>query len=105
MVFLIGALLVWRSTRAPEPPPTPPPAPQVTAARPLDEPPPPPPVDEVVAPPSPVLAPEPVKPTPVRRVSSCEGACVGQETPELVSALRAKGGQARSCYERALKTN
>jgi hypothetical protein len=35
----------------------------------------------------------------------CGGSCKGQDTPELQSALRARAGQARSCYERALSTN
>jgi outer membrane biosynthesis protein TonB len=35
----------------------------------------------------------------------CGGTCKGQDTPELQSALRARAGQARSCYERALSTN
>jgi hypothetical protein len=36
----------------------------------------------------------------------CGSGCKsGQDTPELQSALRARAGQARSCYERALSNN
>lgn len=40
-----------------------------------------------------------------RRDPSCADPCRGDETPELVSALRIKAGQARSCYERALSND
>ena len=35
----------------------------------------------------------------------CTGPCNGTVTGNLGSALRAKGGQARGCYERALRLN
>lgn len=54
--------------------------------------------------PAPVAKAEPQKPG-ARRLTACEGDCVGNATVDLQSALRAKAGQARSCYERALTHN
>ena len=45
------------------------------------------------------------KATPVKRDPNCDDPCNGRETPELLSALGAKAGQARSCYEKALSNN
>ncbi len=103
MVALIGVLLAWKFLRKPEPPPAPPPvAKPLVVQRPLEEPPPPPPMEpEPPPPPAPVL--EPVKAT--KRNTGCDGACNGKESPELISAMRARGGQSRSCYERALISN
>jgi hypothetical protein len=69
------------------------------------EPPPPPP--EVAPEPAPLpTEAEPGKPlAPRRDTPYCEGDCTGTETQELLGALRAKAGQARSCYERALTHN
>lgn len=75
-----------------------------------DAPPPPPPPDE------PARAGVPSTATGAKRVAAapaapaadpgpCGGSCKGQDTPELQSALRARAGQARSCYERALSSN
>jgi hypothetical protein len=36
---------------------------------------------------------------------ACSGTCNGTATGTLQAALRAKGGQARGCYERALRIN
>lgn len=106
MIALIAGLLIWKSNSsepeaaAPEPPPK-----AAAPPRPVLDPLPPPPVDDIPPPP----APEPAKAEPEkparRRNTGCDGACTGKETPELLSALRAKGGQARSCYERALTHN
>lgn len=68
----------------------------------LDAAPPPPPPEEEVEP-------EPEKPEAKKPVSSgssgCSGACEGTLTAAGTSALRAKGGQARGCYNRALRQN
>jgi len=40
-----------------------------------------------------------------KRDPACDGPCRGQETPELLGAMGARAGQARSCYERALANN
>lgn len=68
----------------------------------LDAAPPPPPPEEEVA--------EPKAPEPEKKVAStgggtsgCSGACSGTLSAEGQSALRAKGGQARGCYNRALR--
>ncbi len=37
--------------------------------------------------------------------AGCSGKCEGRETSELLAALRLKGGQARGCYNRALRQN
>lgn len=101
----IGGLVVYRSSGAPPPSPAPLPPPRAAAPPPAFEPPPPPP--EVA--PEPPKAPEPLpveptKPAP-KRNTACDGECAGKETPELLSALGARAGQARSCYERALTHN
>lgn len=104
-VGLIAGVLVWKSTAAPPAPPPPPPPPKSAAPPPpAFEPPPPPPEDVPEPPKAPEPAPEPAKPAP-KRNTACDGDCKGKETPELLQALGAKGGQARSCYERALTTN
>jgi len=40
-----------------------------------------------------------------KRDPACDDPCRGHETPELLGALGARAGQARSCYERALANN
>jgi hypothetical protein len=77
------------------PPPSPPPPPRLEHA-------PPPPPAHVI----PAGAAVPSGPAsgaaPARRDPNCDDPCRGKETAELLSSLRAKAGQARSCYERAL---
>jgi len=67
-------------------------------------PPPPPPVEEVEEEPE-----APAEKKPVASASAgnagCSGVCQGQLTAAGESALRAKGGQARGCYNRALRQN
>jgi hypothetical protein len=106
VVGLIAAFIIWRSTaKPPEPPPAPPPPPKPVATQPAFEPPPPPPEDipEPPKPPEPLPV-EPEKPAP-KRNTACDGECNGSATVELQQALRAKGGQMRSCYEKALTHN
>jgi hypothetical protein len=40
-----------------------------------------------------------------KRDPACDDPCRGQETPELLGAMGARAGQARSCYERGLANN
>jgi outer membrane biosynthesis protein TonB len=81
---------------APPPPPTPPPR--------LEHAPPPPPAH--VIPSGAALPAGPASSTaPAHRDPNCDEPCRGKETAELLSSLRAKAGQARSCYERALGSN
>jgi hypothetical protein len=103
---LVVGFIAWKALQkaAPEPPPPPPEPAAVAPLAPVLEPPPPPP-EEVPAPPPEEAKPEPAKPVGPRKDTFCEGECTGQETPELLSALRARAGQARSCYERALTHN
>jgi len=83
---------------------------------PLAETPPPPPPPEHAPPPPPRVGSIPAgapaaplapaaKAADVRRDPNCDDPCQGKETAELLGALRAKAGQARSCYERALSNN
>lgn len=59
-----------------------------------------------MAAPSVAAAPKPVVANAQnKRPSPCDATCGGTATAELQSALRAKAGQARSCYERALSHN
>ncbi|HTV17933.1 MAG TPA: AgmX/PglI C-terminal domain-containing protein [Polyangiaceae bacterium] len=98
---------VAATSEAPEPAPVP-------AAHVADPaPPPPPPLEHALPPPPRVgaipaqaaAAPAAAGAQPARRDPSCVDPCKGRETPELLSALRSKAGQARSCYERALSNN
>lgn len=109
VLVLLGAFAAsffgWRALQKP-PEPAPPPKPAaVVPPAPLLEPPPPPPDEAPEPEPPPAeVKPEPSKPV-ARKDRSCDGACDGTETPELLGALRARAGQARSCYERALTHN
>jgi hypothetical protein len=104
MLLLMGGLIFWKmkggaeAPKAQEPPPS---ASQNVAT--LDEaPPPPPPVASDSA------APDTTKPSAKKLVSSGSGPCgpcQGDASPAIVSALHAKGAQARSCYEHALRQN
>jgi hypothetical protein len=117
----VAGIVVWKLTGSASEAPAPkvaaraalpPPAPAAVAA---PEPPPPPPPDEPAAPPAAPGAispgPAPAKPgfmpkaSTVKRDPDCDDPCNGKETPELLSALGAKAGQARSCYEKALASN
>jgi hypothetical protein len=73
------------------------------AAAELNEAPPPPPPEETPEA-APTPATEPAK-TAAKGGGGCSGNCQGTETPKLLSALQSKAGQARSCYNRALRLN
>jgi hypothetical protein len=121
-LVLVG-LVVWKLMPSNEPAPeatkAPPPAAArpaaAPAAAPAAEPPPPPPPEEEPARPAVVNIPAagpaptqrelPPKGAPVKRDPNCDDPCNGRETPQLLSALGAKAGQARSCYEKALSNN
>jgi hypothetical protein len=104
MLLLMGGLIYWKLRGSDEPkqatpPTTPPTATQAT----LEEPPPP--------PPPPVLE-EDAGAKPQKAVvkskggggGGCGGECSGP-SPQLQASLRGKAGQARGCYERALRQN
>jgi hypothetical protein len=103
MLLLMGGLIYWKTSQNNSPPP---PAPSVatTATTPVfDEPPPPPPPPE-----EPKDAGAEAKPS--KRVAStapggCAGECKGEVPANMRAMLAAKGGQARGCYERALRQN
>jgi len=104
-IYLLGiGLACQKPAPKPEPAPPPPP-PRQQLAEPA--PPPPPEPDPTPAPP-----PEPSKPAEVRKAAGpklpkgCEvEECKGTVSVELHSALGAKAGQVRGCYERALSHN
>jgi len=105
MLLLMGGLIVWKmkSGEAPKAQETPPPS--ATPAQPTldDAPPPPPPIASASA------APPDNKPGAKKLVSSGGGGacgpCIGDANPSMAGALHAKAGQARSCYEHALRQN
>lgn len=81
---------------APEPPPPPPPEDDLAPARPKS-----------AAPSGAARAKAELPPSSaaVEHDPNCADPCRGRETPELLSALGAKAGQARSCYEKALSND
>jgi len=69
-----------------------------------DAPPPPPPEEPTEVKPDPSAA-DSAKTQATKSSGGCSGTCQGAETPALVSAIRATAGQARNCYNRALRLN
>ncbi|MEB2312513.1 MAG: AgmX/PglI C-terminal domain-containing protein [Sorangiineae bacterium] len=106
MLLLMGGLIYWKVSGKTEPAPAPSAAPPVaTPETPvLDEPPPPPPPSASV---EPDAGKAPVKTGGIRPAGPgvCGGTCDGTAPAALQSALAAKAGQARGCYERALRLN
>lgn len=104
MLLLMGGLLYWKlgddgpGPAAPAAVNTAPAAPQI-----FDEPPPPPPPPE--EPKNAAVEPK----TPTKRVTGsvggCAGECNGEPSSGFRAQLQAKAGQARGCYERALRQN
>jgi outer membrane biosynthesis protein TonB len=109
---VLAAVLVslLRSEPAAEPAPTPAPAKAVTPAAQQAEPPPPPPPEPEPQPAAVIAAPE-AKPAEApkagpKKPKGCEvEECKGNAGVDIHGALRAKAGQVRSCYERALVNN
>src|SRR5450432_135275 len=105
MLLLMGGLIFWKMKSSGEAPKAQETVPSATQNVPtLDNaPPPPPPVASDSA------TPDTTKPGAKKLVSSGGGVpcgpCNGDATPAIVSALHAKGAQARSCYEHALRQN
>ena len=103
MLLLMGGLIYWKTRQDAEPLVVAvPSAPVETQKLPDLEapPPPPPPVEELDA------GKEPKVDRTAKRsaVGGCDN-CNGTENPQLRSALAARGGQARGCYERVLRNN
>jgi hypothetical protein len=102
MLLLMGGLIYWKLRGGEEPHAAQPPPPPSTTQATLEEPPPP--------PPPPVKEEDAGKPPTKSLVrkgglgGSCSGEC-GGPSPQLQAALRGKAGQARGCYERALRQN
>jgi hypothetical protein len=107
MAVATGGLLWWKL--APEPAaPASPAASAPTALQVLDRalppPPPPPALPSSATETASAKSPQSAR-TAGAAASGCAGHCTGSATAELQSALRAKAGLARSCYERALRQN
>jgi hypothetical protein len=106
MLLLMGGLIFWKmkgSSEAPKAQETPPPS--ATQAQPVldDAPPPPPPIASADT----SAKPDATKPAKhlVSSGGGVCGPCSGDPNPAMASALHAKAGQARSCYEHALRQN
>lgn len=106
MLLAMGGLIFWKMSGNKPTEPTAPPPPKVAEKKPVfdEPPPPPPPVEEI-------KDAEPEKEAPKKIAkgggapTACSDPCKGTATAQLQSALGAKGGQARGCYERALRLN
>jgi hypothetical protein len=103
MLFIAGALVVWKVTRSPQPSPI---ASVVVSEQPKAEvtppPPPPPPPEEPSASASASAAPL-AKTT--KAGGGCSGECKGEVSHELRAYLSGRASQGRKCYERALLQN
>lgn len=110
MLLLIGGLVVWKLKSSGETEIVenrPPPAPTTEEPSPFEEAAPPPPSEEELAPEPTVAAETDKKPASVSSSgpTGCSATCTGTLGAQGESALRAKGGQARGCYNRALRNN
>jgi outer membrane biosynthesis protein TonB len=108
MLLLIGGLVIWKLKSSGETEVVenrPPPKPQATEPSPLEEPAPPPPTEEELAPAPTASAPEKKTEVGSSGPTGCSATCNGTLDMQGMSALRAKGGQARGCYNRALRNN
>ena len=108
MLLLMGGLIYWKTrSSGTETAKVETPKPSATPDQPtLDEPPPPPPPP--IASTDASAAPDAAKPSGKKLTGGGGGACgpcTGEATSAIVSALHAKGAQARSCYEHALRQN
>ncbi len=108
MLLLIGGLVIWKLKSSGEPDIVeliPSAAPKATEApSDMEEPAPPPPPEETAAP-APVESAEKKVSSGSSGPSGCSAECNGNLGAQGMSALRAKGGQARGCYNRALRQN
>lgn len=107
MLLAMGGLLYWKfGTEEEKPAPEPPPSATAEKQPVFDEPPPPPPPPEPEDAGKEEEEPEKKATKRVARGSSgCSGTCSGGAPASLRQALGAKAGQARGCYERALRNN
>jgi outer membrane biosynthesis protein TonB len=105
MLLLMGGLIFWKTRGGdePKPPPTAPIASTAPVDNALEESVPPPPAEEDAGA-APTDTPKTAKKTGGGG-GGCEAECRGTASADLQSALRGKAGQARGCYERALRQN
>jgi hypothetical protein len=106
MLLLIGGLIVWKVTGSSDTPKPQPTVAQVASVPlpTLDEPPPPPPPPPVAEDSAKPDEKGPKKPL-VAGPNPCSKVCEGSPSAALSSALSARAGQSRSCYEKALSSN
>jgi hypothetical protein len=104
MSVMMGAMLWWKLADGKPASPSPAAPPSATAVAGVNEnpPPPPPPVADTPAREEKTAA---AKRSASAGPSDCSATCSGSASAELQSALRAKAGAARGCYERALRRN
>ena len=101
MLLVAGLLVFWKFRGSGDKPVTPPPPPPSASTAPIvfEQPPPPPPPPDT---------PDDAGTTQVKKGTyiaggGCAGECKGADSSQLRSALAGKAGQARGCYERALR--
>lgn len=103
MLLLMGGLIVWKLAGSDEKPTAIPPAIPKQTAAPVEAPPPPPEPEELDA--GSDAETEPKKKVVRKSSGGCSGNCAGTASARLQSAVAGKAGQARGCYERALRQN
>jgi hypothetical protein len=99
LVAAIGGLVFWKLKGSSAPLPVASVAPPSTVTAIMEPPPPPPPIEAVTMPDA-----GPTK-GPSVAFNPCAGKCSGSASTALTSALQARAGAARPCYERALRVN
>ncbi|HKQ68852.1 MAG TPA: AgmX/PglI C-terminal domain-containing protein [Polyangiaceae bacterium] len=102
LVAAIGGLVCWKLKGTSEPPVATLPPPTVATAPTLVEAPPPPPPEEDAA--APVVDSGGVR-VATTNYTPCSNKCSGSGNSAMNSALSARAGSARPCYERALRVN
>lgn len=101
MLLLTGGLIYWKVSKKPAPSPVPKASATAQQQPVFDQPPPPPPPPSAV----PEAGPKEKVVSHGHWRGGCSGTCRGSAPALLRSALSAKAGQARGCYERALRVN
>lgn len=106
MLLIMGGLIYWKvsgTKEEPKPVASAPPPPKEEVV--FEEPPPPPPPPEEDAGEEKKVVRKGGGGGVPKAAGGCSGACKGNATAQIKSALRARAGQARGCYNRALRLN
>lgn len=108
VLLTIGGVVVWRTMTGEQSADTPEPTPVVaTNPSPLPAPPPPPPEateDTTTTAEAPSPTPKATALVPPRFDTGCSGTCSGSADSTLRAALRQRGGAAKGCYDKALRS-